>query len=93
MFLPDFECAQAKLPPAQQRGSGDQSRDDPDGEDGDQRGERGAQGELAVLGDHHEPGVTQSDTVISISTKTEIGNLLAYWLMIKRYVSTFISHL
>ena len=63
-FLPDFESAQAKLSPAQQRGCGDQGSDDPDGEDGDQRGERGAQGELAVLGDHHEPGVTQSDIVI-----------------------------
>ena len=64
MFLPDFECAQAELSPAQQRRSRDEGSDEPDGEDGDQRGERGAQGELAVLGDHHEPAVTQSYTVI-----------------------------
>ena len=73
MFLPDFECAQAKLSPAQQRGSGDEGRDDPDGEDGDQRGERGAQGELAVLGDHHEPAVTQSDTVSNLNWRRKLA--------------------
>ena len=53
--LPDFECVEAKLAPAEQRGRGDQGGDEPDGHDGDQCGEWGAQRELAVLGDHHEP--------------------------------------
>ena len=66
MFLPDFECVQPKLPPAKQRGRGDQGRDEPDGHDGDQRGEWGAQRELAVLGNHHEPG-EYSYTVTQLS--------------------------
>ena len=54
--LPDFECIEAELAPAEQRGSGDQCGDEPDGQDGDQCGEGGGQRELPVLGHHHEPG-------------------------------------
>ena len=68
--LPDSECVEAKLAPAKQWGCGDQGGDEPDGHDGDQGGERGAQRELAVLGDHHEPGETFKDV-----KETEIGNL------------------
>ena len=69
--LPDFECVEAKLAPAEKWGSGDQGGDEPDGHDGDQCGEWGAQRKLAVLGDHHEPGDNGGDYYIGANVMGE----------------------
>ena len=53
--VPDSQGVEAELPPAQERGAGDEGRDAPDGDDGDEGGERRGQRELPVLRHHHEP--------------------------------------